>query len=464
MFAKDRREAWKNSHPSIKDWLEGLKPKSQYQYLFYSYKYFMWIEKEAPEPYRGKTPEQLLDMQDVSGKKSVRETFEQVKLLKTWLNSVKAAYKTIMLMKSSIYSFYAHNYVPLPKDLNFNVNPDRPSVNGHLTIDELRKIILSCNELYQSVYTIMFQSAMGQDEFLYFNTHCWNQVKEQLAKGKQRIRVDLVGRKHRNLRPSGNYFTFFGRDGVTYLKKYLKHRQTLITHSEKAPSLNEAIFINEKLRQLTTQDISTYFKRHAMRLGIIKKVHGDERTRYRVHAHEMRDTFRTEWNLTEAKPFMAEFFMGHSIDSNNYNKIMQRPEWAEQQYALAEPYLNILSEDPRTIKTQDINKIIEERVKKRLAENEQKQAQENKTLKEGIAKMQEQINQIYKFWDIETGHKDAEIRKRDDRIEQILEEEEHRQIEKEEKESLTSEESRKQQDHIREIYEKLKKLEEEGII
>lgn len=363
---KDKRESWKNSHPCIKEWLENLKPKSQYQYLFYSYKYFKWIETQAPEPYRGKTPEQLLDLQDASGKVSLRETFKQVKLLKKWLRDVNAAYKTKMLMKTTIYSFYGHNYVPLPKDLNFNVHADRASVNGYLTIEELKKIILSSNELYQAVFMVRFQSAMGDAELLYFNTHSWSQVKKQLEQGKQHIRVDLVGRKHRSLKPSGNYFTFIGKDGVTKLKDYLKYRAKLVKGKEHAPSLNEAIFINEKLKPLRSQDSSGYFKRHAFRLGIIKKIYKDDRARYRVHTHEMRDVFRTEWNLTDAKPFMAEFFMGHAIDSNRYNKIMQRPEWAEEQYCLAEPYLNILSEDPRTIKREDINTLVEQRVKERV--------------------------------------------------------------------------------------------------
>ena len=42
--------------------------------------------------------------------------------------------------------------------------------------------------------------------------------------------------------------------------------------------------------------------------------------------------------------------MGHDIDPNHYNKIMKlHPEWAEEQYAKAEPFLNIVSEDPRKV-------------------------------------------------------------------------------------------------------------------
>ena len=76
----------------------------------------------------------------------------------------------------------------------------------------------------------------------------------------------------------------------------------------------------------------------------------DRGVRYGISPHELRDLFRSEWELSSAKSVCAEFFMGHKIDPNMYNKIMKlHPDWAEEQYALAEPYLNILSEDPRKI-------------------------------------------------------------------------------------------------------------------
>jgi len=367
MLVKEKREAWKQKHPSIKKWLDNLSEASAGRYIIYAYEYFMWIETEAPEPYRGKSPEQLLDMQDVCVRH--RERFQQVDLLQAWINKRHGAYKTKALFKSAVYSFYAANRVPLPRDANFKIQPDKPSINGFLSIEELKQVILSSNELYQAVYTIMFQSSMGIAEFQYFNTHSWPQVKEQLDQNKQIIRVDLPGRKHTRMKPSGNYFTFFGKDAITKLKKYLIMRDRLeLRDKARTPPHEQAIFINEKYNAVTQQDISTYFKRHAWRLGIIKKVQHDERIRYRVHCHEMRDTFRTEWNLTSAKPFMAEFFMGHVVDPNKYNKIMQRPKWAEEQYRLAEPFLNILSEDPRTIETKDINKIVEARLQEKTVE------------------------------------------------------------------------------------------------
>jgi hypothetical protein len=87
-------------------------------------------------------------------------------------------------------------------------------------------------------------------------------------------------------------------------------------------------------------------------------------TRYGINSHELRDIFRTEWQLSTANPICAEFFMGHDIDPNHYNKIMKlHPEWAEEQYAKAEPFLNIVSEDPRKVGLDRVRELEEKTAK-----------------------------------------------------------------------------------------------------
>lgn len=367
MLLKDRVALWREQNPVINEWLNNFKLGTQRYYAQYAYFFFRWIDTEAPEPYRGKTPAELLDMQDSCVRQ--REQFKQVDLVKRWVKSRKGRHGTKTTLKTIIYSFYASSHVPLPKDVTWNVNGDLEKIEGYLTVDELRQIIISSNKMYQAVFTCMWQGAMGLEELLYFNTHSWPQVKKQLDEGSRRIRIDLPGRKHRNKKPGGPYFTFLGKDSIKKLRQYLAMRgQHYRDIPRPLPLVEEAIFVTENWRPITKHAVATYFKRHAWMLGIIERVEKDKFVRYRVHDHEIRDTFRTEWNLTPAKSFMSEFFMGHKIDSNNYNKVMKRPEWAEQQYALAEPWLNILSEDPRKVKRVDIDEIVEERVKKRLAE------------------------------------------------------------------------------------------------
>ncbi|MCK4478460.1 hypothetical protein KAU88_08060 [Candidatus Bathyarchaeota archaeon] len=273
MLAGEKRKEWSKQHPSINRWLSNLQPKTQIRYLYYAHKYFTWVSQKGPDLFKNKTPEQLLDMQDECVRQ--RAQFKQVDLLRSYLNEREGTYSTKMLIKSAIYSFYASNHVPLPRDINFKIRATRESVKGHMSIKELKNIILSSNKFHQAIFIIMFQSSMGLNELVYFNTHCWQQVKKQLDEGKQVVRVDLPRRKHRYMKPKGGYFTFFGKDGVDKLKKYLEVRGTVTrkdrTVQDTLPKLEEAIFVTEKWALISGESISCYFKRHTVKMGIIKK-------------------------------------------------------------------------------------------------------------------------------------------------------------------------------------------------
>jgi len=298
-------------------------------------------------------------------------------------------------MYSAVRSFYLHNRVPLPRDVTFQIRGDKPPVEAELTVDELRKIILSSNDMYQAVYLGMFQASMGCSEFEHFNTQGWPETKSQLEEEKHRLKVKFPGRKHaRNKLP---YYSFIGKDGVNALRNYLKSTRGHI-------GAGEPIFVNKRGNPVGRGALERYFIRHACALGIIRQwtpqcpecgedtrytrpwkgqkqpviyvcnkcktetpasqIDVPKDIRYRMHPHEMRDLFRSEWELSQAKGVCAEFFMGHDIDPNDYNKIMKlHPDWAERQYSLAEPYLNIMSEDPRRIGVDRLEELIEKRAK-----------------------------------------------------------------------------------------------------
>lgn len=377
MLKKEILKAWMREHPSIETWLDRVGESTREPYLKHIYEFFQWLAKNGGE-FKDKTPEQLLDLQENT---RGRERFKQLQSIQRWIQEKRARLKTKEGMYSAVKSWYAHNHVELPRDPTFTLKSDIPPVNATMALGDLKKIILSSNRLYQAVFLIMFQGAMSEAEFDYFNQNCWPEVREQLNRGKQRLKIYLPGRKrNKNKR---FYYTFIGRDAVEALRRYLKQRGPI--------NNGKPIFLNEKGELLTSSAIRSYFRRHAMEIGVIKPVTpnckacgGETRRvakfihskrkiyyeclscsksilaskapmhyfsiRYGVNPHEIRDVFRSEWDLSQAKGVAAEFFMGHSIDPNQYNKIMKlHPEWAEQQYALAEPYLNIFSEDPRSI-------------------------------------------------------------------------------------------------------------------
>lgn len=384
MLKREIRENWVRENPCVAAWLQRVASSTRRRYCDYLYRYFQWLRENGGE-FSHKTPSELLDLQD---KTTGRDRFKQLDLLQRFVSMQPGAFNTKHNIYSTVRSFYDHNRVPLPKDIGFRIRSDRETVNGELDVEGLKKIVLASNLRYRAVFLCMFQSAMGEAEFEYFN-RAWDQVKPQLEDGKKRLKINLPGRKHaRNERP---YYTFIGKDGVKALTEYIEKERGFI-------KLGEAIFLNDKLKPVTKANVRIYFHRMAEKAGLIKKpypkcpecgadtirrrrrpgrrghqrygktvyhctnpkcgiktpasreYHLPKTIRYKVHAHEMRDLFRSEWDLSAAKGVCAEFFMGHNIDPNMYNKIMKlHPEWSEEQYALAEPFLNVISQDPRKV-------------------------------------------------------------------------------------------------------------------
>lgn len=376
----DERKQWAEMHPTISNWLNRLADTTRSNYRRHSYEYFMWLQDppEAWDKYRGVEPEELLELQD---RTMGRERFEQVTLLQGWIQTLTLRQGSKQLAYSALRSWYAHNHVPLPRDVTFTIRGDKPPVKAELTTEELKQIVLSSNDAYQGVFLMMFQGFMGCTEFEYVNTHGWSEIQSQLEDGKRRIRVTLPGRKHSKNRAP--YYTFFGKDAVDALKKYLETQRGSIRKGE-------PIFIGKRGNAIDRGSLERYFCRHGFKVDVISRWTPDcpecgattrwtrpwvggtqpviyvcnkcgretpasdvdvpKDIRYKIGPHEMRDLARSEWDLSPAKGVCAEFFMGHDIDPNDYNKIMKlHPDWAEKQYGLAEPFLNIMSEEPRKV-------------------------------------------------------------------------------------------------------------------
>jgi len=402
MLVETRKvEEWVERNPYVKKWLSRLASSTQVEYMRVAYRYFKWVKEKGGE-YASLSPQDMVDLQD---KTVGRDRYKQVDLLEEWIGEVEGAYSTKKVLFHIVRSFYAHNRVPLPEDKRFRPKADRPPVRRELTVEDLKKLVLSSNTTYQAIFLCMFQAAMGAKEFNWFNRNAWPDIKPQLEEGKKMLRIELPGRKHaRWERP---YYTFLGKDAIEALKRYLKKRGSI--------KKGEPIFINIKKTPITPECIWRYFKRHATKVGLIEdktpdcpecggetlktrnkevyretghivqyvcrkcehKFYPNEeirreqaKARYRCSPHEVRDLFRSEWETTPAKGIVAEFLLGHRIDENNYNKFYEINEnWVQEQYRLAQPYLNIMSMDPRTVglsKFQQLEEKIEELREKNL--------------------------------------------------------------------------------------------------
>lgn len=303
-----------------------------------------------------------------------------------WIESVgELSVGSKKLRLSVVRSFFLANRVALPYDRHRFHSNRAPVVCGFESVEDLRKLLLSCNVTYRAAFMTAFQSGSGIGELLYISRIHNQFIRDEVRKGSRIIRVDMPGRKHSFARLP--YYTFIGSDAVACLKVMFESQG----YREKS-----ALFVNQYDKPLSVGSLQWYFTFHAVKTNLIKpvtmscskcgdatrrvrshKVRADRRVayickscghtelsqfspkekggiRYRVKMHELRDLFKTECHrsLQSGNNFdlsCSEFWMGHSVDRLGYDKLMNDWKYGLNEYRKVHKFLNILSENPRVI-------------------------------------------------------------------------------------------------------------------
>jgi hypothetical protein len=221
--------------------------------------------------------------------------------------------------------------------------------------------------MYRAAFLCMFQGGMGVNELVYWSENGYANLMEQLNNNSRVIRIDLAGRKaQRNKRP---YHTYIGNDAIKVLREYLKIRPKTEAKS---------IFLSQRVLALKDAEIRWYWNKRIERLGLTNNRKGSgSGVRYGKNPHELRDLFRTRWERSGVKGLAAEYFMGHVVDPLDYNKAYRDEEYTRALYLEAEPWLNLLSEEPEKVSRTEHEKHlreIKEVQDKRIAELEAQQA------------------------------------------------------------------------------------------
>jgi len=277
--------------------------------------WFKWVGENGGK-FAGFSPEDFVEFQREAGN---GERYEVLDLIQRYVGVLEGRGGYKKTVYSNIRSFFRHNRVELPQDATFRVRADKPKVLGTLTVEEIRDVIMSSNTCYRAVFTCMLQGGMGVGEILYWSENGWGQLAKDMKVEKGVIRVDLPGRKKfRNEYP---YYTLLGSDSIEALRNWLKSR----------PEGATAIFTNQFGEGLSINSISMYWLKHLKRLGIIVEPVGSKgKVRYGKNAHEIRDVFRSQWEMTPAKGSVAEFMMGHQVDKLGYNKAHRDEAWVRK--------------------------------------------------------------------------------------------------------------------------------------
>jgi len=315
---------------SVENWLGRMGDVTARNHRINFWVWMAWM-KENGGAFKDMTPDELVEYQRDA--ETNRQRYEILDVVQRYISSIEGKrLNSLKRYHSMIRSFFAHNRAELPKDPTFIMRSQVEKVRGTLTVEELRDVILSSKPVYRGVFLSIFQGGMGLEEFSYFNQNGLVSLTEQLRHSPKLVRIDLPGRKAK--RNDDPYHTYIGPDAIKSIRDYLLIR----------PEGGDAIFLNQLKDPISPKAASVYWTRHLVKLGFIKLTpDAGAGARYGKNMHEIRDVFRSQWEMSPAKPSVAEYIMGHVVDPLDYNKAHRNEAWTRGEYLRALPMLQIMS-------------------------------------------------------------------------------------------------------------------------
>lgn len=366
-------------------WLNRLKPSTAKTAGSNFMRWMDWLGREGGK-FQSFSPDQMIEYQ-----RSVNneQRYELLDLAQRYIGGLKGRTGYVKNQYNTVRSFFAHNRAELPQDPAFKVRGTVEKVVGYLEASEIRDVILSCNSMYQAVFTSMFSAALDKEMFVYWNTHGWDKLRSDLRGDPKAIRIDLPGRK--SLRNEAPYYSFVCNDAVDLLRRWLLEREKLIRlYTKRYPGYVDpgSIFIGQKGEPIGKLAIHQVWSRHCRRLGLLNAKMNGGANRFGKNLHELRDSFRSLYQKSGADTTVAEFCMGHVVDKLGYNKATQDEEWTRGEYMKAMTWLNILS-SPKPHGFEDRDEV--KRLQRDLEEAKKGQNGETEAMKAEI-KRQGEIN------------------------------------------------------------------------
>lgn len=263
-------------------------------------------------------------------------------LLQQYVNSLILRKSSKRKAYSVIRSFFVHNRCGLPTDPSFHIRGDRPPVQAKLSATDIYEVLLAAEPRYRSMTLFKWQSFQDNARLIYISTHCAEQVVDQIKSNRHPLRVDLPGRKSNTNDAEGCFYSFIGTDATTQLRDYFENERGW-------PQPGEPIWLNENRKPVTKAGFEATWMRLLRRAGKIPIMKGPAGSRYGYNLHEMRDEATTRLHThAKNKGFdmdCVKLWCGQvgEIDPLKYDKFYRDEGYVRQQYLLAEPYLNILS-------------------------------------------------------------------------------------------------------------------------
>ena len=396
------------------------------------------------------TAEEIIDDYERSNDRNVMR--KHARLIRSWIGKLMEEGLTntsIKVMVGAVKSFYKYDDLPLghiPQAMNGIVYHNRD-----ITKEEIVQIMAQVKPREKAFFAVMAQSGLRPHTIKqlrlkhledFERVPCKIEIPQELAKGKY-----------------GSYVTFIGPGAAKYLKLYFATRENLTPDS-----LLFCAHDNPK-KPVNTKDMSRAFRLAARKLeksGAIEyKIREGKPSELRLY--NLRKFFRKYANQVGFEN--VNYLMGHTVRGSDANYKPQDPEFYRELYAeKAMPFLRLETSSP--LETEKAITTLE---------------QENRELKNQIKRLENTMGKIYqKVFNEKTAEEEhekwleenaelieAEAKEHEEALreeEEYLNKHPEKRKRREEQDRLNYEEWLKYlRDHVEEIEEQEKWVEEEAI-
>lgn len=265
------------------------------------------------------------------------------------LTRTHGRFKTKQLAYCSIRSFLMHNRVMLPQDPSFIIRGDEPPVERRLTIENLKEIIGLAAQPWRSAILVKWQALLDSEGLIYVSNNHAEKIVKAIRSNAEILKLTLPGRKRR--RNERAFYTYIGKDALASLREYFERDRGW-------PNPGEPVWVySYNRKQIKSGGFEEAWLRLTRRARLVPREPSKQHTtRYGYNAHNTRDlAISLLETVPGLNPNCPQFWAGHEIDPLGYNQFYNvKPEYVEQQYRLAEPHLNILTQTSQTEPTLEL--------------------------------------------------------------------------------------------------------------
>lgn len=362
---------WKYARdPLVSEWLGSVAESTAKRYLTIFTGFLDWIEEGNSslelDGYPGSLPNRLLELQKELNRNGERRKMI-LRVSYTYVKEVgnerlwRTGYRRKIL--ATIRSFFTYHLdeTGYPKEKGRKIisvlkSPVRKPEKS-LSMVELKQIAIKSTPMYRAVIKGMLISGMGEDEIVKFSNQGMSALKEAMMNPVDDDVIEMyLGARKTNV--DKDFYVYIGGGAYRELRNWLKVREKIerrfndpelkARREREAQGVREfpdAIFVTNTFTPVSAAGFYTYFSRKLEQLGFIEREeNGRTGNRYNKNPHQIRSLFRTQWSKSRMNPDIGEYFLGHTVDSLDYNRAHGDRDYRIKEYLGALPYLDMDNE------------------------------------------------------------------------------------------------------------------------